>query len=163
MERAIREAIGIEFHPDNKKREQGFSLSRSWEPLIHKLNEQKNLLSKDKWLTLSWLDLPPHTITLCLPYNYPPSLDSSICPKDGGIFIRFLLGMTGIYLIPLPIGPDGNRAPLILLALYLHHLPSPDHFTVKMGAVPSSGMWVSYHITSRRHNAENHVLNFHQL
>jgi hypothetical protein len=29
MERAIREAIGIEFHPDNKKREQGFSLSRS--------------------------------------------------------------------------------------------------------------------------------------
>jgi hypothetical protein len=39
MEHIIREAIQIELHSDNVKREEGFSLSKSWKPLIQALND----------------------------------------------------------------------------------------------------------------------------
>jgi hypothetical protein len=37
MERIVREAIEIELHPYNIKREGGFCLSKSWKPLIGSL------------------------------------------------------------------------------------------------------------------------------
>jgi hypothetical protein len=36
------DAIEIELHPNNINREDGFSLNRSWNPLIHILKGQKN-------------------------------------------------------------------------------------------------------------------------
>jgi hypothetical protein len=41
VDHIIRETIEIELHPNNINRENGFSLSRSWKPLIHDLWEQK--------------------------------------------------------------------------------------------------------------------------
>jgi len=38
----------IDLHPDNMDRDEVFSLSRSWNPLIPILKEQKKVLPKDK-------------------------------------------------------------------------------------------------------------------
>jgi hypothetical protein len=42
-----RELTKIELHPENTNRE-GFSLSRTWKPLIQALKERRALLSTDK-------------------------------------------------------------------------------------------------------------------
>jgi hypothetical protein len=39
VECIIREAAEIELYPDKMNREEGFSLSRSWKPLIQTLKE----------------------------------------------------------------------------------------------------------------------------
>jgi hypothetical protein len=41
MERIVREAIQIELQPNNINREDGFSLSRSWKPLVQVLRKHK--------------------------------------------------------------------------------------------------------------------------
>ena len=43
MARPIREAIEIEMHPNN--RDGGFSLSKSWKPLLHRLKKRTRPLS----------------------------------------------------------------------------------------------------------------------
>jgi hypothetical protein len=53
MDRVVREAIEIEFHPYNINREGGFCLSKSWKPLIGSLK-----LSRHDPRTLG--DVVPH-------------------------------------------------------------------------------------------------------
>jgi len=68
MECIIRKEREIELHPDNMNREEGFSLSISWKPLLQIMKEQKKApFSNKEWLTListvpelSLLRDPPH-------------------------------------------------------------------------------------------------------
>jgi len=48
------EAVEIELHPDNINGEKGFSLSKTWKPLLQTLKGWKKApITKEEWFTLS--------------------------------------------------------------------------------------------------------------
>jgi hypothetical protein len=52
MDRISREVIEIKPHPNSMNREDGFSLSKSWKPLIHALKEWKQVLLRTQHIPL---------------------------------------------------------------------------------------------------------------
>jgi hypothetical protein len=46
MDQILRQVTEIEVKPDNMDREDGFSLSQTWKPLIHDLREQRQYQAK---------------------------------------------------------------------------------------------------------------------
>jgi hypothetical protein len=48
MDQIFKDMIEIELHPNSINTKDGFSLNRSWKPLICNLREQEQALNKDK-------------------------------------------------------------------------------------------------------------------
>jgi hypothetical protein len=69
MNRIIGEVMEIKLHPNSIKKQGGFSLCRSWKPLIHTLRKWKKILSKNKTSlhpAFLFLSLKSHIYSLSL-------------------------------------------------------------------------------------------------
>jgi hypothetical protein len=66
----ISKAVEIKLHPNNLNREDGFSLSRTWKPLIDGLKKCKQALSMAKPFSLSLSPPPPPPPVASLETSY---------------------------------------------------------------------------------------------
>jgi len=80
-------------------------------------------------------------------YDSTPSCTPSSSPERSTI------------LLLLPTGLNGVLSPLVLPILYVCPPSSPTDFTLKMEVARSFETTVSYHITTRCHNPEDHDFN----
>jgi hypothetical protein len=91
MECIIRDTIETEFHPYNINRDDDLSLSRSWKPLICKLKEWKQAVTKNMTTNgrpwkgpnspLSILHPPPFPSEACLKTSCWPRISSFTVPE----------------------------------------------------------------------------------
>jgi len=110
MKRITREATNFELYPDNMKKEEGFSLSKTWKPLTRTLNGRKKTISRQKWLLVL---VRAHYCTLSSPLLY--SLLLSYSPS----VLVFFLPST-----PFLIGPfSGPFPPTLAIGSFLHYNP----------------------------------------
>jgi hypothetical protein len=78
IDQVIREEVEIEFYPNNMNKDDGFSLSKSWKPLICALKEQKQALAKDMH-TLLFIPSLLVVLTMIFVDNCPPEANLKNC------------------------------------------------------------------------------------
>jgi hypothetical protein len=132
----IRHLVEMDLHPNNMNSRNRFSLSKSWEPLIHSVKGRKNIHSKDKTVTSSSDDtLLPGTLEKLLISSFPsagaikqavsstipfPSCVNNTVVQKRIIFLpQFLFSQTGFYLLPPPVGQNGPILPTHLYNLII--------------------------------------------
>jgi hypothetical protein len=112
----IKEAREIELHPMNMNREDSFSLSTSWKPLVETLKECKKAVLKENRLGLekgsffsSLFDLEEGSLLLCLLCLHKGSCCLFFCSlQKGSLFLVLLFPANGQFLCfhPCPVKVD---------------------------------------------------------
>jgi hypothetical protein len=80
MECIIREAIEIELHPDCMNKEEGFSLSKSWKPLLQTLKERNKAPLSEGILFSGSLHTAPMRLTQYQSFSGPFYTPSTLLP-----------------------------------------------------------------------------------
>jgi hypothetical protein len=115
----IREATGIELHPNNMNREEGFSPSKFWKPLIQILNDCRKAPGTNDYWSFSGTTAP-----CCLP------------------FFTLFFHLSIPFVLPSAPYLQGSSFPSVLpIGSFLHY--NPLHIFLSLGSV--QGLSIGLH------------------